>query len=253
MNIPIVMAAFGTGTEAVKTYDLIDRIVREHFPGHDIVWAYTSRTVKRRFQDLKSPGQALSELKDKGHTWAAVQSLHVVCGHEFHRLMEEIAGIDIRISVGLPLLISPEDYEMVVNAVTPLLPSDMTEEAAVLIGHGTDHPSWSAYPALAYMLRERFGQKIHIGLVEEGCPSRESVVASVKAAGFERVRLIPFMLVAGIHFHKDLMGDEDSWKTAFETEGISVSADSSGLGCRDDIVRIYCRHIRDALNVIPLT
>jgi len=251
MNIPIVMAAFGTGTEAKKTYDIIDRIASEKFSGHEFVWAYTSRTVKRRFQDLKSPRQALSELKDKGHTWAVVQSLHVVCGHEFHRLMEEIHDVDIRISVGLPLLISPEDYEMVVNAVTPLLPSDMTQEAAVLIGHGTDHPSWTAYPALAYMLRERFGQKIYMGLVEEGYPTRESVVASVKAAGFTRVKLIPFMLVAGIHFQQDLMGQEDSWKTAFEAQGISVSADNRGLGCCPDIVEIYCGHIRDALNVIP--
>ena len=72
MDIPIVIAAFGTTTRALKTYECIDRQFKERFPGHEIVWAYSSRMVKdfikkRRNIDLKHPHQVLAELFEKGY------------------------------------------------------------------------------------------------------------------------------------------------------------------------------------------
>lgn len=250
--IPIVMAAFGTGTDARNTFDFMDKIVKSEFPDHEIVWAYTSRSVRRKSADtLDDPKQALFRLEEKGCNWAVVQSLHFTGGHELHRLAEEVRGSRIRLSVGLPLLSSPEDYHKVIEALIPLFPSNLSREAAILIGHGTDHPSWSAYPALAYMIRERFDKGVYLGLVEDGYPTRDVVIKAVKQAGFRQVRLIPLMLTAGIHFQKDLMGNEDSWKSAFEAEGISVSAESKGLGFCKEIVQIFCDHIREAIAVIP--
>ncbi len=251
-HIPVVMAAFGTGTDARNTFGFMDKIVKSEFPDHEIVWAYTSRSVRQRSAyPLDDPKQALLRLEEKGFKWAVVQSLHFTGGHELHRLAEEIRGSRLRLSVGLPLFSSPEDYHKVIKAIIPLFPSDLSREAAVLIGHGTDHPSWSAYPALAYMIREQFDTGVYVGLVEDGYPTRDVVIDMVKQVGFRKVKLIPLMLTAGIHFRKDLMGDEDSWKTAFEAEGISVTAESRGLGFCKEIVHIFCDHIREALAVIP--
>ena len=38
MEIPIVMAAFGTTTRARRTYDLLDAKIRETFPDHPVHW-----------------------------------------------------------------------------------------------------------------------------------------------------------------------------------------------------------------------
>jgi len=254
MKPPIVIAAFGTTTKALKTYSLINQRLIERFPDNEILWSYSSRMVKdwikkRRNIDLKHPHQVLFDLKEKGYTWAVVQSLHVLNGHEFYRLVDESQNCDIRTSIGLPLLSSPEDFNKAITALQDSFPTH-EDEALVMVGHGTDHPCWSVYVALNQMLREKLGLKIFTGVVE-GYPAKEKIVEEVKKAGFKKVRIIPFMLVAGVHFHEDLAGNEDSWKSTFEKEKIFVTLEKKGLGSYPGIIDIFSKHIQEALDVIP--
>lgn len=255
MEIPIVMAAFGTTTRARRTYDLLDAKIRETFPDHPVHWAFTSRMVRDRIENkqghkYKHPHQVLHELDQAGHEWAVVQSLHLVCGHEFDRLVDEVRGCEMRTSIGLPLLDSPDDY---LDALKALLAEvhAAEDEALILVGHGTDHAIWAAYPALEGMARKHLHGRVFVGAVE-GCPEAEQVVADVVRAGFTRACLVPFMLVAGIHFQEDLCAEEeDSWKSLFEASGVEVRLESRGMGELPGIANIFCRHIREALDVIP--
>ena len=256
MKTPIVLTAFGTTSRALETYSFINDKCTIHFPGHEILWAYSSRMVKdwikkKRNIDLKHPHQIIAELNGLGYPWAVVQSLHLFCGHEFYRLTEEVRQSSVRTSIGLPVLTGLEDYEVVVEG----LGSDffnLKETAIILIGHGTDHPVWSSYLALEAMFRSKYGDNIFMGVVE-GEPSKEKIVKAVKKEGFEKVHLIPFMLVSGVHFEEDLAGDEDSWKKAFESENISVSIKKTSLGFHPCIIDILCKHISEALDVIPVS
>ncbi len=256
MDIPIVMAAFGTTTRARRTYDLLDAKIRETFSDHPVHWAFTSRMVRDRIENkqghkYKHPHQVLHELDQAGHEWAVVQSLHLVCGHEFDRLVDEVRGCEMRTSIGLPLLDSPEDYMAVLEALQDELHVADEGEALVLVGHGTDHAIWAAYPALERMARRHLHGQIFVGAVE-GCLKVEEVVQDVVRAGFSRVCLVPFMLVAGIHFQEDLCADEeDSWKSLFEDAGVQVRLESRGMGELPGIGDIFCRHIQEALDVIP--
>ena len=255
MNPPIILTAFGTTTRAMRTYSLIDAAVKAAFPDCMVKWAYTSRMVrahmkKRRNVDMKDLHQVLDELHGRGHPWAVVQSLHLVCGHEFYRLVSEADHPAVRTSIGMPLMCSVEDYYAMVNALAPLVEKN-ADEALVFVGHGTDHPAWCSYTALLHMLKERFGSKVHVGVVEEGYPECGTVVRAVSHAGYLRVRLVPLMLVAGVHFEEDLAGEEASWKSAFEAVGIVVGLEGQGLGYNPRIVARFCRHIEAALDVIP--
>jgi sirohydrochlorin cobaltochelatase len=255
MNIPIVITAFGTTSRALETYSFIDQHIKGHFPDHEIVWAYSSRMVKdfikkRRNIDLKHPHQVLLELKHKGYSWAVVQSLHLLNGHEFYRLVEETRRCDIRTSMGLPLLTDPEDLIAMVDTIGSCY-DGFKNEIAILIGHGTDHPTWSSYLALHHFFRERFGPRVFVSVVE-GYPSREDIISAVKGMNVKSVRLIPFMIVAGTHMKEDIAGGEDSWKEAFERENIQVILEEKGLGFNPYIIDIFCRHIQNALEVIPL-
>ncbi|MBW1706029.1 MAG: sirohydrochlorin cobaltochelatase [Deltaproteobacteria bacterium] len=254
MKIPIVITAFGTTTRALETYSFMNESISELFFDHEIMWAYSSRMVKdwikeRRNIELKHPHQILAELKERGHQWAVVQSLHLLAGHEFYRLIEEVNQDPVRTSVGLPLLSDPEDYNALVQELGNGF-ADLEKEAVILVGHGTDHPIWSSYVALQHMFCEMFGPNIYMGVVE-GYPPRDKIVESVMKSGIKRVRLVPFMLVAGTHFQEDLTGEKDSWKIAFEEKGISVSIETKGLGYNQGIVDIFCKHIQDALGMIP--
>lgn len=254
-HIPIVMAAFGTTTRARRTYDLLNAKVKETFPDHSVQWAFTSRMVRDRIesnqgQSYRHPHQVLEELARAGHEWAVVQSLHLVCGHEFDRLVEEVKACPVRTSIGLPLLDSPDDYLAGLKALLDEVHA-AEDEALVLVGHGTDHAIWAAYPALESLARKHFHGQVFVGTVE-GCPEAEEVVQDVVRDGFARVCLVPFMLVAGIHFQEDLCADEEgSWKSMFESHGLEVRLESRGLGELPGTWDIYCRHIQEALDVIP--
>ena len=250
------MAAFGTTTRALETYSFMDERIKTGFPDHEILWSYSSRMVKnwikkRRNIDLKHPHQVLTELKEKGHKWAVVQSLHLICGHEFYRLADEVKQVSIRTSIGLPLLSDPEDYEAVAQSLGSDF-YDREDEALVFVGHGTDHPAWVSYLAFHYIFRERQGRNIFIGVVENR-PSKEETVEAVLKEGFKKVHLVPFMLVAGAHFKEDLIGNDNSWQTAFEENHISVSVETRGLGFNLGIVDMFLKHIKNALDVIPYT
>jgi len=252
-NIPIILTAFGTTARAFSTYDQMDRIFRQRFPDHSIHWAYSSRMVRhalKKKKKLKDPVETARSLAQKGYEWVVIQSLHLICGHEFDRLVTQRDEAPIRSSMGLPLLTSRKDYAAVANALSSILPRD-TNQAVILVGHGTDHPAWSAYPALESILRQHHGDRIFLGVVE-GYPGLDHTLDRIKAAGFKKVCLVPFMLVAGVHFTEDLTCEADSWQKTFERQGIEVTVVDQGIGHMEGITRIFCDHIYDALDVIPV-
>ncbi|MBE9547146.1 MAG: sirohydrochlorin cobaltochelatase [Proteobacteria bacterium] len=255
MKTPIVITAFGTTTKAVDTYDYMDAKIRESFSDHEIKWSYTSKMVrnlvkKKQKIELKSTKEVLTELEDEGYNQAVVQSLHVLCGTEFHRLINETKQCRIRTSIGLPLLSSLADYSALITGIGNIFSTPGNDEAVVLVGHGTEHPVWSSYIALEYLLQKEYGSNIYVGVVE-GENSCDRIVQAVKGRGIKSVLLVPFMIVAGVHFKEDLIGDsEDSWKSRFEREGIEVRAVDKGLGYYPFIVDIFIDHIKQALDAI---
>jgi sirohydrochlorin cobaltochelatase len=254
MKIPIVMAAFGTTTTACQSYSSLDNHIRAAFPGHEIHWAFSSRMVRdfsRRRHGLqtKSPTEVLEALRARGFEWAVVQSLHLLAGHEFYRLVEEVQACLMRTAMGLPLLWAPADYRAFLENLAARLHTGGNGDAIVLVGHGTDHPSWAAYPALQYLISQQFGHQIYVGVLE-GHPSRDEVVAEVVRSGLKRVRLLPLMLVAGRHLQTDLAGSDDSWKASCERAGLTVTLEATGLLHDPGVIKIFQDHIGKALEAI---
>jgi sirohydrochlorin cobaltochelatase len=249
------MAAFGTRRPAKATYDHIDRTVREAFAGHEIRWAYSSRIV-RHLESRKcaatppGPEQVLADLHAAGHRWAVIQSTHLLCGHEFHRLLVQAATAPLRISVGLPLLTDPPDFDALAAMLTDIGAAER-RTATVFVGHGTDHPTWMAYPLLQGMLRQCGAPRTFIGVLE-GRPGIDDILADLKEAGIARVKLVPLLLVAGNHFVQDLTGDDPQcWQKRLEAAGFTVESVAEGIGLRPEIGALFCRHIAEALDVIP--
>jgi sirohydrochlorin cobaltochelatase len=255
MKIPIVLVAFGTTTSARQSYACLDEQIRAAFPEHEVHWAFSSRIVRdfsrqRHGRKGKGPAEVLAELKARGFEWAVVQSLHLLAGHEFYRLVAEVQACGIRTAIGLPLFWAPEDYDAFLEALAPRLKAAAPEEAIILVGHGTDHASWVTYLALQYLLSKRFGHQVYIGVLE-GSPSRQEVIGEVVHAGLKQVRLLPLMLVAGRHVQEDLAGPEDSWQSELAAAGLTVTLEAAGLLDYPGVRKIFQDHIAQALDVIP--
>ncbi|MBL0716355.1 MAG: sirohydrochlorin cobaltochelatase [Desulfosarcina sp.] len=253
---PIVLVASGTSSAASATYRWIEAECGRHFPGHPIHWAFSSGAIRNRRREetgqaLATPATVLDQLARAGCRKAVVQSLHLICGLEFHGLVWKAAQSPLDVHLGLPLLSHPEDFDAVLDWIEKLRPPT-EEDALVFVGHGTDHPAWMAYAVLAGGIAARFGDRVVLGQVK-GDPGPSVIAAQLGATGCRRARLRPFMLVAGAHFRQDISGDQPtSWQSRFEKQGLRVIPEADGLGVQSAIIDIFGRHIRAALAGRPL-
>ena len=123
---------------------------------------------------------------------------------------------------------------------------DPEKEAVLLVGHGTGHPADALYSLMAAVLKADHGN-VFLGTLE-GFPGLSEIVAELKGSGARKVKLLPFLLVAGGHAEKDIAGaGPESWKSTLEREGFEVDARLCGLGEMEGIVSIFLEHTRKAM------
>ncbi len=266
----IVLAAFGTIEPAgLATYASIQKKYERAFPGCPIRLAFTSNLMRERLRekssiDVPSPLAALASLHDSGVEDAVVQSLQIVPGDEFHRLAGLVRSLRAggerlafhSLSIGLPLLSCLGDCRIVSASLAPLFAgknenkggdqNKTNKTAIVLMGHGTGHPADGLYSLTASVLRMDY-ENVFLRTLE-GFPGIDELVPELRRCGFERVELMPFLLVAGSHARQDMAGERpDSWKSILERNGFEVEVNLHGLAESEEIVSLFLQHTRTAL------
>jgi sirohydrochlorin cobaltochelatase len=251
----LVLTAFGTSTAAADTYQYMEKLFRERFPGYEICWAFTSQKIREKLKkagrgELKDLSQTLGDLKAAGMTRVVVQSLHVVPGEEWQEMARESRRVPgLKVALGKPLLSSPGDRKRLLEALTSAFPKDLKENAVILVGHGSPHPEGeAAYLDFEALVRSRFaGKNVFLGVVD-GKPEAEAALEAVKRSEARKVIFVPLLVVAGDHMQNDILGDEPgSWKSRllahrpFQVEG------APGLGYRKEVVAIFMDHLEEAL------
>lgn len=248
---PLILAASGTTSQALSTYRDIDEQVQRSFAGHPVYWAYSTRGPTQPLRESavqapSPPAQVLQDIASAGYRQAVVQSLHLLPGQEFHQLIAECRKSPISCHLGMPALFNYQDYQKLTDCLAPAILS-RPEKAILLIGHGSHHPIWAAYLALETIFRRRFGNRIFVGVVEKNPPS-ESVPAEIVTAGFKQVCIIPLLVVAGMHYNRDVVSaSETSWLRRLQRMSLEVESIDYGLGLQPGFNDIFLDHIKDAL------
>lgn len=256
MKKAILVVSFGTSYHETrkKTIDACGSKIKESFKDYDFYRAFTSGMIinklrKRDKMEIYNPLEVLEQLYKAGYEEVVVQSLHIICGDEYNKLKDMVSEYEDKfekISLGRPLLTYIDDYRETVLAVKQDLDKMDIDEAIVFMGHGTEHESHSAYPAIEYMFRD-YGINAFVGTVE-GYPELEQVIKKLKDKNIKTVDLLPFMLVAGDHAINDMASDEeDSWKTILENEGFHVKVHLKGLGENPYIQEKFRNHAIDCM------
>lgn len=260
----ILVVSFGTTYADTRKacIESVENKLAAAFPGYTIRRAFTSRMVMRRLAErdgivVDNERQALDRLLAEGYTEVYVQSLHIVAGVEYEkvrRIVSEYAHARKfqRLTMGRPLLYymgqeeQPDDYAAAISAVEPLDTAD--DEAIVFMGHGGVHPANAAYAVLQMKLQEAGKNNVFIYTVE-GFPSLERIMEQLRERAIKKVRLQPFMLVAGDHAVNDMAGDEeDSAVSILTAAGFEVTVSLNGLGENPAIQDIYVSHLQDAMD-----
>lgn len=255
----ILLVAFGSSIpEAQVSFKNIDKQVKSAFPRIPVRWAYTSSIIRHKLakqgKQLDSPEVAMAKMMDEEFTHVAVQSLHTIPGEEFHDLRRNaqafgnIAGGFDRILVGYPLLGTDEDLTRARDAIIQHIPKErLKNEAVVLMGHGTPHPSNAFYAAMMFHFQQK-DPNIFVGTVE-GAPEIDDVKAMLLKKKIKKAYLMPFMSVAGDHARNDMAGEEkDSWKSILTAAGIECISILKGTAEYDEIVAIWVDHLKTIMS-----
>ena len=258
MKKAILAVSFGTSYPDTlrKTIAATEQALAEAFPDWEVRRAFTSGMIIRKLKErdgveIENVHQAMHRLEEEGYTHVAVQSTHVMHGEEYEKMLSQLEPYRLRmkISVGMPLLHSEEDYACVAKALLNWLPPLEKDEALVLMGHGTTHFANSAYAQMEHMLQASC-DRVYLATVE-GYPTLDSVERQLqKRPEIRRLMLAPFMLVAGDHARNDMSGDEDSWAEQLKQAGYTVRCILQGLGECSAIRTLFVEHCRQAMEAL---
>ncbi len=257
-KVGILLVAFGSSEASAQiSFENIDREVKKKYPKIPVRWSYTSHIIRRKLAKqgkyLDSTAVALAKMLDEGFTHVAVQSLHTILGAEYDDVKQIVASFSTiggfeQIEMGHPLLASQEDMEKAVDAIFSSIPkSRKKNEAVVLMGHGTHHPSNAFYAALMFQVQLR-DPNIFIGTVE-GYPEVDLIQDLLKQNGIKKAYLMPLMSVAGDHAKNDMASDEDdSWKSILTKAGIECIPVLKGTAEYSEYVDIWVGHLETPLS-----
>ncbi|MCB2289543.1 sirohydrochlorin cobaltochelatase [Clostridium sp. CS001] len=267
MKKAILVVSFGTTHEDTRkvTIDAIEEKIKNTFEDYEIRKAFTSHIILKVLKNrdnlhVDTPEEALQKLKNEGYEEVIVQPLHVIPGVEFDYINNVVdsykdSNTFKKIVVGRPLICFkgeedhvPDDYTIMVDALSTQLTQMSKEGTVILMGHGTNHIANAVYCCFESVLRDRGFKNVHVATVE-GYPTLDRVIPNIMEDIEEDIILMPLMLVAGDHAKNDMAGDdEDSWKSILEDKGFRVKTHLHGLGEISDIQDIYIQHIKDVIN-----
>ena len=251
----VVVMSFGTTMKETrdKTINAPVEEIKEALPGVKVVVAYTSHIIINRIKAkegviIPTPEEALDQLKAEGYTRIALASLDIIPGMEYDYktgIYKRYRNRFKKMTMGLPLLFwqgqenQRDDVAEVVEAFATQFPALGSDEALLVMTHGTPHPSNAFYAVIQDRLNKLERGHIHVYSVE-GMPMLEHVIPTLKEEGVKHVILMPMMMVAGDHANNDMAGDDDdSHKVILQKEGFAVTPYIHGMGENAAVRRIF--------------
>lgn len=256
MKKALLVVSFGTSYHDTCEKNIVacERELAASCPERTLFRAFTSGMIIRKLKQrdnlhIDTPLQALQKLADAGYQDVAIQSLHIINGDEYEKIVREVQSLRPlfqRLVIGAPLLSSHDDYLHLMQALSRQMPQVGPNERVVFMGHGASHHAFSAYACLDHMMAaHRFPARV--GAVES-YPEIDLLIDGLRHEGVNAVHLMPLMLVAGDHAINDMASDDDdSWKTQFERVGIAATPWLLGLGENADVRAMFVRHLQQAL------
>ena len=254
----ILVVSFGTSFEETRDKNItaIENEIANAWQDWEVRRAFTSGMIlkvlwERDSLHIDNVDEAMRRLVDDGFTKIFVQPTHILNGDEFDKMLSQVKPYENMFSwirIGKTMLSESSDYEAVCNAIYGSFPELSSDDALVLMGHGTGHFADSAYAALDYRFKALGHPNVFVGTVE-GFPELSDIIPQVEKFSPKKILLLPLMIVAGDHALNDMAGEEDdSWKKQFEEKGYEVECFLRGLGEIPDIRKLYLQHVEDGIN-----
>ncbi len=252
----LMAVSFGTAyKDAVHSIENVEKHLKRAFPGHELYRAYTSDYVRVKIErdssvHIPSPEEVLDKLYLSGYEEVLCQSLHILSGAEYEKLVKKLDKYGVRFKkfvLGKPLLYGRSDCLKLAEVLLDGLPELKEDEAMVYMGHGAGHHSNAAYAWVERSFRQLEKERVYVGAME-GIPGIEYIFGRLKEDSIKKVWLAPLLLFAGGHAKHDLAGNgKTSWKSRLESEGYEVNPILEGLGDKPGVGEMFAEKLRIAM------
>ena len=198
-----MIVSFGTSyPQAIENcIEPVEAAMAQMAPDYDVFRAFYvgndyPKAEKSFSDECLSAGGSTEMLAGQGYTVIAVQPTHILAGVEYHDLAAQVERFgqehpEMQVSMGQPLLFENEDYSRAAAALETWMPRTKEDEVVLLMGHGTEHFSNSAYFALQHYLDALETHAVYVANVEAP-PILDEVMQQMKHQGVNRVYLMPF-------------------------------------------------------------
>ena len=245
----LLVASFGTSYNDSRAASIgaIEKALVKANSSFAVRRAFTSQIIINHIQArdgirIDNMDQALERaIKNKVQV-VVVQPTTLMAGAEYDEIVESVKKYESKfkqIIVAKPICSNDADTKTVSEALyeDTAKEAGMTVEEAkanketafVYMGHGTHHDAKVLYEEIQKIYDDNGYANAFVGTVD-GVPESttlENVIAAVKAAGFKKVILRPYMVVAGDHANNDMAQE---WGEAFEAAGFEQTSQIIGLG-----------------------
>ena len=250
----ILSVSFGTKDKDLekKTIDVLEKEYQDAFPNMVLYRAITNEALIQLMHqnEGEEPVYAVREILARmvldGVTHVYVQPAYLLHGREYEELKDMIFSHKadfVEVKCGEPLLASQEDLENVAKAIMAPYGKLEDDEAACFVGHGSEHYTNAIYCALDYALKDQGFDNAHIATFN-AYPKIDKVIGHLQKNGTKKVKIAPFMFVAGESAMEGVCGDaEDSMATQLRNGGFEVEANRKCLGEYPEIRQIFQNHL----------
>ena len=260
MKRGILLVAFGAGNAySSATLRHVQALAAErfHLPTR---WAFTSDTMRERLAVARTKSdsvlKALRRMRYERYTHVAVQSLHIIPGHEYSGVLDDVrlaaAEGALRLTVGEPLLRDETDTDEVARALLRHLPpSRLPGESVVCMAHGTEHETDRLYQCWGDAVT-RLDPAVHVACMK-GQRTLDSLLPDLKGRPGGRLWLLPLLSVVGRHTLEDMAGDSpQSWKCRLEQAGFACVTDLRGLADGRSFAELWLQRLDRAVAALDV-
>ena len=256
---PVLLAvSFGTSYNDNRDLSIgaVETALADAYPEYEVRRAFTAQIVidileERDGHEIDNVEEAMERLVADGVQEVVVMPTHVMNGFEYDDIVKEVSAYADKfgsLKIGTGLLTDDADYEELVKILAEETAAYNAEKTAVVfMGHGTHHEANATYATLQDALTAAGCSNYFVGTVE-GAPLVDEVLAKVDAGDYDKVVLLPLMIVAGDHASNDMAGDEEgSWKDVFTKAGYEVECVLTGLGQYEGVQQMIVAHAGEAI------
>ena len=230
--------------QAEQAYSNIEGKIQLKYPTMQVSRAYTSKVSRERLLkqniQVNSVEGALLKMAADEVDHILVLPCMVFSNSSCLEMMADFMIHGEKFKAGISLfrvmLDLTADYEIFANAFfAAVMPPERTaKDAVVLIAHS---PS-EQFKVLGMVLKQR-DNNTFISTLDE-LPNMSTLCDELKQAKIKKVYLVPLMMAAGIHVHRDMAKTTCQSIEAADIECIPIA---KGLGEYDRIAQLMANHI----------